>query len=182
MYKGNSSVGSYLVDNGAWNVICNRFNDILGTSDSKKTITDSTKWGNYTNNTTTDYSKINGLWALYGYLNTGAWDYAITYKTGSVDAIPNANYKNGDKAGWNKIELGTGLCDDFKLYNIYDMAGNMWEWTTGHNIKNGIMFVVPRGGSFSFAGSDDPVVSAHGYDGLTSYYNRVGFRVVLYIQ
>ena len=39
----------------------------------------------------------------------------------------------------------TGSSDNFRIYNIYDMAGNMWEWTTGHNVKNEEMYVVMRG-------------------------------------
>ncbi len=186
MYKETDSVESYLVDNGAWNVICNLFNGILGTRDSERTITNSTKWGNYYSNTTTDYSKINCLWALHGQLNDSKWDYATTYKTGSVNVKPNGNYTNGSKTGWNRIELATGASDDFKLYNIYDMAGNMWEWTTGHNIKTkddvDTMFVVPRGGGFNLTGGVYPVVRAGGNDELTPYYNNVGFRVVLYIN
>ena len=49
------------------------------------------------------------------------------------------------KVGTSRIELPTGASENFNNYNIYDMAGNMWEWTTGHNIKNETMFVVPRG-------------------------------------
>ncbi len=186
MYKGNSSVGSYLVDNGAWNVICNRFNDILGTSNSKKTITDSTQWGNYYNNNTTDYGKINGLWALHGRINGDtAWDYAKTYKTGRVNVKPNGIFTGSTGTGVNRIELGTGLCDDFKLYNIYDMAGNMWEWTTGHNIKRkdevDTMFVVGRGGGFHGSGGD-AVACVHGVDRVNVYNDNACFRVVLYIK
>ena len=185
MYKGNSSVGSYLVDNGAWNVICNLFNGILGTSDLERTITNSTKWGNYYNNTTTDYSKINGLWALWGWVNN-AWVPATIYKNGNVDVKPGETFTGSTETGVDRIELGTGLCDDFKLYNIYDMAGNVWEWTTGHNIKEkdevDTMFIVSRGGCFNDAGDSVPVVRAHGDSEPTFYRGHVGFRVVLYIR
>ena len=79
-------------------------------------------------------------------------------------------------------ELATGSSDDFKKYNIYDMAGNMWEWTTGHNINKDQMFVVPRGGSFNDHGAANPVVRANGSDGFTTFHIHVGFRVVLYVK
>ncbi len=95
MYKGNSSVGSYLVDSQAWNHICE---NIYGPN-TDKSITDSTNWGNYPN-------------------------------------TPDGT----------KEQIKTGENVKFQNYNIYDMAGNMWEWTTGHNIANNeTMFIVHRG-------------------------------------
>ena len=185
MYKNNDSVGSYLVDSQAWNRVCNVFDQILGTSNAGRTIKDSTAWGNYCNNTTTDYSKINGLWAQYGIsAETGSWDTnEETYKKGKVNITPNSEYTHSDGKKYNyRIELATGICDDFKVYNVYDMAGNMWEWTTGHNISGDKMYVVPRGGSFKYEGTDRSVVRAGGNDGLTTTHFTTGFRVVLYIK
>ena len=176
MYKTSNSVGSYLVDSQAWNTICNKFNNILGTSDSGKTIADSTKWGNYYNNTTTDYESIDCLYAKHEWVNN-AWKYATEYAKGTIpEGTAPKNTRN------NRLELATGSSEDFKVFNIYDMAGNMWEWTTGHNIKNNQMFVVPRGGSFNDFGTTYPVVRAHGHIALPGYDINVGFRVVLYVK
>ena len=62
------------------------------------------------------------------------------------------------------------------------MAGNMCEWTTGHNINNDNMFTVPRGGSFYWFPSQGPVVVAFGWDDFSYFSFDVSFRVVLYIQ
>ena len=131
MYTGSSSVGSYLIDSGAWNHICSE-----SFKDSSKSITNSSNWGNYYDNTTTNYNGIEGLWARHEYSNDKGWTFATNYNNGKV---------NGKSEGNNKIELATGASEDFKNYNIYDMAGNMWEWTTAHNINGNDMFVVPRG-------------------------------------
>ncbi len=176
MYDADSSVDSFLVDSQAWNVICNKFGEILGNSDSEKTITNSVKWGNYWNNKTTEYTKISCLYARHEW-NGSAWTYATTYGKG---LIPDNTAPKG--AGNNRLELATGVSDDFKVYNIYDMAGNMWEWTTGHTIKDEKMFVVPRGGSFSDHGTTSPVVRANGSDDLAGCAIHVGFRVVLYVK
>ncbi len=194
MYKDGAngtgeSVGSYLVDSQAWNRICHVFDSILGTSEEKetagKTITNSTAWGNYYNNSTTDYSKVTGLWAKHGGTKTG-WVAATKYETAQL-----TNKDRTDQAAgyYSYIELPTGSSDDFRVYNIYDMAGNMWEWTTGHNIKvtdttnkTEQMFVVPRGGGFNHTGSVNPVVRAHGNNELTYYNFDGGFRVVLYVK
>ena len=62
------------------------------------------------------------------------------------------------------------------------MAGNVWEWTTGHNITDGQLFVVPRGGWSGDSGSISPVVRAHGDTAIAGYHFHLGFRVVLYIK
>ena len=51
-----------------------------------------------------------------------------------------------DTPNGTHAEIKTGEKEEFKNYNIYDMAGNMFEWTTGHNIVSAEkMFVAPRG-------------------------------------
>ncbi len=133
MYAGSSSVGSYLIDSGAWNHICD---GIFNGRDESKSITNSSNWGNYKDNKTTNYNAIEGLWAQHEYVSS--WGYASDYNNGKVNLNP---------GGTNRIELETGASEDFKNYNIYDMAGNMWEWTTAHNINETKtnMFAVPRG-------------------------------------
>ncbi len=144
MYKGSTSVGSYLVDLQAWNHICE---NIYGTNANKtgKSITNSTAWGNYINNTSVFEKTVEGLWANHG-LKRSPWTYypSSTYSKGTIN-IKGDTAKTGAEGQVNVIELPTGASEDFKNYNIYDMAGNMWEWTTGHNINSETMFVVPRG-------------------------------------
>ena len=179
MYKerkdsaGNAvGVKSYLVDSQAWNHICkNIYRATKGQSSN-----DSTAWGNYNNNTSTNYESLNCLWATHKN-NSNTWTIATKYNLGGIKETdcPRGNTSE-------KLELSTGASDDFKRYNIYDMAGNMFEWTTGHNVTNGQMFVVPRGGSFHSNGAGCPVVRSQGTNTLASFCIDIGFRVVLYIQ
>ena len=144
MYKGSTSVGSYLVDLQAWNHICE---NIYGANANKtgKSITNSSTWGNYINNTSVFEKTVEGLWANHG-LKKSPWTYypSSTYSKDTIN-IKGDTAKTGAEGQVNVIELPTGASEDFKNYNIYDMAGNMWEWTTGHNINGETMFVVPRG-------------------------------------
>ncbi len=127
MYNDNTTVDSYLIDSHAWNHICDK---ILR---DKVKINDSTEWGNYYNNEKTKYEGLDVLYAVHEYNGSDWTKFAGGDKSGNGSQYhkglipPNTAPKN---KGNNRLELATGASDDFKAYNIYDMAGNMWEWTT----------------------------------------------------
>ena len=69
----------------------------------------------------------------------------------------------------------TGSVEDDVSKNIYDLAGNGFEWTMeAHSTINR----VGRGGSFL---SDLPV-SYRSYNGPTYPYDNISFRPTLYIK
>ncbi len=183
----NNTVKSYLIDSHAWNTIC-RIMKKKGKL-KEEDLNDSTKWGNYCNNTTTKYENIKTLWAQHtsnGFIPDETYKYGLIPK----EVVPNGSADKG-------LELATGSSDDFKVYNIYDMAGNVWEWTTEAGNNNGkssgslicdeelcesAIHAVMRGGCFVNIGKTNPIIHLNGYDevGLTLY--SVGFRVVLYFK
>ena len=81
----------------------------------------------------------------------------------------------------NNIELSSGASEDFKCYNIYDMAGNVWEWTTETvNHSDNYTYGALRGNAFC-----DGRVGVAGVNGSCKLdWNNVdiGFRVVLYLK
>ena len=105
-----------------------------------------------------------------------------TKPEGAEDAA--SNYYTAD----GRIEIATGSSDDTRTNNIYDLAGNMWEWTTETKIRknNGnntnYTFAVLRGGSFNLVGSNGPVVYRNGGNTVSNADVHVGFRAVLYIE
>ena len=184
MYKDSNSVDSYLIDSNAWNHICQS----IFIDKFKLDVRDSTTYGNYSNNKTTDYTKLDCLWAKHE--NNDGWKYATEYKKGNITTdIVNGRTDNSKKY---RIELATGASDDFKIYNIYDMAGNMWEWTTevstGIKNSNGQTtpskdYAVCRGGSLANIGESNQIVQANGASSKsTDYSGSVGFRVVIYVK
>ena len=199
MYSGSEVVTSSLVDSYAWDTIVewmtkDKTYENLGNDSSSK--------GNYYNNDKISLS--NALYALHRYAsrkNTNVndyWSYATKYHKGpiksgwiGIDATSGAKYEftnnDYDTTNYNytiRKELATGSAEETKINNIYDMAGNMWEWTTETGKPDGgnTVRAVRRGGSFDDDGSGAPVSHRHG-GGATSWYGvNIGFRVVLYIQ
>ena len=175
MYEDNDDVDSYLIDSNAWNYICKDIfgqDEILGEEGIKK----STTYGNYLDNTTTDYTSLDCLWANHKVENSN-WKYATKYGKGHITSDI-VNGRNSEI----RIELATGASNDFKLYNIYDMAGNIWEWTEETATDGSTTYGAVRGGSFSDGGTADPVVHAFGGRAPTFDGVHLGFRPVLYVK
>ena len=83
--------------------------------------------------------------------------------------------KNGtDKGNYSGPLESTGY---YAEKNIYDLAGNVYEWTMeayGSSIR------VFRGGSYNHSGSGAPA-SNRGYSVPEGSYRNIGFRVALYL-
>ena len=84
------------------------------------------------------------------------------------------NYQEENSAHQTGIDLIGGKN---KVKNIYDLAGNVWEWT----MESCSTYVrVFRGGGFNDLGSGYPA-SHRGSDIPSSSYFYIGFRVTLYL-
>ena len=95
--------------------------------DSKHSVTDSTKWGNYKNSETFEITR--GSYAVYDTSN---------YTLGSFNNVGSKYSKTKDTT----ILLTTGATERNCSKNIYDVAGNCWEWTTesvssGYRVSRG---------------------------------------------
>ena len=175
MYGESKTIKSYLIDGTAWDTITQWVSD-----STKKSVTDSTAWGNYYN---ANYT-LKGLYARHqgrtAKDNVWRWFPAYVYNNGS--------YTKGSE--YTEVATGVTVEGDptrNSACNIYDMAGNMWEWTTEtgkHDSKatDATNYAVRRGGSFGYGGSDYPVSGRFGNDSVGGCGVSIGFRVVLYIQ
>ena len=83
--------------------------------DSTHSVTDSTTWGNYSNSETFEITR-----GSYAVLNT------TNNTLGSFNNVGSKYSKMKDK----KILLTTGATERNCSKNIYDVAGNCYEWTT----------------------------------------------------
>ena len=117
--------------------------------------TDSTKWGNCKNN----------LWEI---TNENS-KYAPNGSGWTSGAY-------GKKDSNKSVLLSTGASETFCKQGIYDLAGNVWEWTL-ENSSSTISPCVYRGGSCTYAGH--PARSRNLVYNSNCDYN-IGFRVALY--
>ena len=109
-----------------------------------------------------------------------AWDTALDFiqKANSdnehsdyATSSPEGNYSNTDY-GNDLIRTGQTTA----VSNIYDMGGNLWEYTTESYSE--FYPYVTRGGNYSIFYDDGPAGYRHYNDGLA--YSTYGFRPTLY--
>ena len=75
--------------------------------------------------------------------------------------------------------INTGATDYTKVNNIYDMAGNLFEWTQEEH-PFGSTLRAERGGSYFAGGAVLP--AAYRHDNDTHFEGYIGFRPALYIK
>ena len=136
-----------------WDLVC-KYLEVKSTLEAPDINSNSTSWGNYSNVERT----INSDKAKQG----SSW----TSITGTKPA--------------SSILLTAGASDDTKKMNIYDFAGNEWEWTL-EKTSDSSYPCASRGGFCDGAGSIFPV-SFRVYRNTTSSFYNVGFRPTLYVN
>ena len=119
--------------------------------------TNSTNWGNYCDN----------LWEI---TNENS-KYAPNGSGWTSGAY-------GKKTSNSNILLSTGASETFSKQGIYDIAGNVYEWTLEYTSYAGGP-CAKRGGGYFGNGSSDPAAIRY-YYGTTNYSSYIGFRVSLF--
>ena len=132
-------------------------------------LTNSTSIGNYYNSS---FELKRGKFAKYNELSD--WK---AYNSEEKPTLVTGSQKKEQSSNENGILLTTGATEATNLQNIYDIAGNVWEWTLEFYTTSRPCVV--RGGSYTSNGSGNPAKYRSVND--TNYYNAdVGFHVGLW--
>ncbi len=135
---------------------------------------DSKDWGNYRD---ASFTINRGKYAKYG-AQSSEWnnynkalENCVTYVNGISTKVPASMLAN-------TILLTTGASDKCKKMNIYDLAGNVWEWTLEYTANTSFP-CADRGGDYVNYGSSRPA-SYRSYNDATDSGNGLGFRSSLF--
>ena len=145
---------------------------------------------NYTNAKASAEKMINNEYLQTGLLTGKAWDttcHWIEYSLGSIKAsasLTDSRYYgncNNSLAPANEnsgTKRTAGFSENWKVKNIYDLAGNVCEWTS----EACSSYFIFRGGSFGHGGNTFPV-SYRDYNNASNIAAvGLGFRPRLYIK
>ena len=136
--------------------------------------------------TENDYTSVNST-LIYGV----QWDAIMNFidpnfitnaTIGNPKCDTNSFVRNSTDKGYFNQSSPTicGSSDSYRVNNIYDLAGNVCEWTMESFYSDARVI---RGGSYDYSGSFYPASSRydHAY-GPSLTYGFIGFRVALYVQ
>ena len=119
---------------------------------------DSINWGNYMDNKWTITNANLKYSSNYG----NSWEKASSM----------------GKALSSSILLSTGASESFSKMGIYDLAGNVLEWTLEYTSST-YFPCASRGGNYNNSGSSIPASIRYSVR-TTGLYDGIGFRLALY--
>lgn len=134
-----------------WDLIL-KFIETKGEKEKNQIKVDSTEWGNYGN------SEFD--------ITTGEYTESSDKK---YEKVVDSYQKSG------KVLCSTGITSRNNILNIYDLAGNVWEWTLE---QNGLYNrCIARGGGYSKNGDDSAANSRASNESISDEF---GFRVTIF--
>ena len=129
----------------------------IGTIQSQL-INNSTSWGNYRS-------------SIYNIVSNSA-----QYSTNNGSEWLQAPY---NKTSASSVLLSTGANTTLGRQNIFDLAGNVWEWTLENSNVSSQPCVI-RGGSCESSAASEITVNSRSNNTSTQSYWSIGFRITIF--
>ena len=129
----------------------------IGTIQSQL-INNSTSWGNYRS-------------SIYNIVSNSA-----QYSTNNGSEWLQTPY---NKTSASSVLLSTGANTTFGRQNIFDLAGNVWEWTLENSNISSQPCVI-RGGSCESSAASEISVNSRSNNTSTQSYWSIGFRITIF--
>ena len=166
----SGSYTSSLMFGVQWDLVL-KFIERKTPAQKSKLLTNSTTIGNYYNS---EFTLSRGKFAQYGALSN--W---MNYNSENKKELVRGSKKLSQSSNLKAILLTTRATEATNLQNMYDIAGNVWEWTlemtSDHNYP-----CAYRGGSCRYDGSYATAASRGSNLDVSSSVNDIGFRISLY--
>ena len=138
----------------------------------------------YTNANNNAKAYMNNSEVASGLMTGKSWDTVCKWLENSGikvnDSSTYGNYSNSQSPanvdGYGNKQV-TGYSENWKVKNIYDLAGNTYEWTNEVYSSDRVI----RGGNYANYGSNNSVSYRH-YYGVSDTGGYFSFRLQLYIK
>ena len=170
----DSAYNSSLMFGVQWDCVL-KYLQGTGAVDESYITGNSSSWGNYkdSDNLFTVSRGKYAFWFPWGSSDLSSWKNIENDYTKQAMAYPDVGY----------TVFSTGVTTRNMRKNIYDIAGNMYEWTLEHSTSytdGDDLSCVKRGGGFVDASGSNIPASEREENTISSAEKTIGFRVSIY--
>ena len=164
--KGNNDMGSQ-----TWYTMYKRCKNLKGKNTNVET---GIAWGNQFDRTLAWLVETGNKTKQEITDDSTSWGNYTNATFEYINSSGNTATKNKDSS----TRIPTGSAEYTKANNIYDLSGNVWDWTMETYYSH---YRVVRGGRYVVTGTNNPADS-RGYSSPTLSYDLDGCRAALYIK